>query len=142
VHRDLFTGPHDDEVTHLHVLDRDVEFASVAPNARSLGLEVDQLADGFRSLALGPRLEEPAHQDQYDDDGGCLVIDLWFYAAGDELPAQRGNLSPASLALVIVHGLAHHFKWLVASLAHRSTQIGHRRRRDRLDGGALHGEVY
>src|SRR5439155_902749 len=61
------------------------------------------------------------------------------HGAGDELPAQRGNLSPASLALVIVHGLAHHFKWLVASLAHRSTQIGHRRRRDRLDGRALDG---
>src|SRR5438552_816577 len=73
---------------------------------------------------------------------GCPTGGEAQHGAGDELPAQRGNLSPASLALVIVHGLAHHFKWLVASLAHRSTQIGHRRRRDRLDGGALHGEVY
>ncbi len=76
VHRDLFPGAHQDAIPYPDLLHRDVPFRSLPDHPGGLGGQSHELADGLGGLPLGPGLQETAQQDQGDDHGGAVEIDV------------------------------------------------------------------
>ena len=69
-------GRTSDDVTRHHLLDRDLDFLSVADDAGRLRLQADELADGLAGAGLRARLEQAAEEDEREDDADRLVVDL------------------------------------------------------------------
>ena len=68
VHRKTFPRQHDDDIANAHLRHRHFGFASIGTaHARRRRPQRLQRPDRFGGLALGPRLEPLAHQDERDD---------------------------------------------------------------------------
>jgi len=69
-------GAHPEQIPFPHRIERHLAFlARGIDPAGGLGLQLDQLADGFRSLAAGLRFEVAAQEDEADDAGRRFEID-------------------------------------------------------------------
>ena len=64
----LLAGPHDDDIADQDLFHGQVDLLAVAQHARGLGLQADELLDGFGRAALGLDLKRQAEHDQRDHD--------------------------------------------------------------------------
>ena len=91
----LVAGAHAQDVAELHVIDGDFTFAAVGIHAqRSVRLQLDQFADGFAGLALGPFFHVATEQDEGADAGSRFEIDVvvHFQHAGNAVgPGGAGT---------------------------------------------------
>jgi hypothetical protein len=85
IDRDLLPRADDDDVANQHLLHWDVQLLPVAYDPRGLGLEADQLLDGFRCPPLGPQLHREPQIHQGDDHHGDVVVDIGELARGKDL---------------------------------------------------------
>jgi len=98
IDRHSLAGAYLNEVAQDYLGDRNVHRAALAHDMRHLGLQPDQALDGFGGATLGAGLEKAPQQDQRDDDGRCLVVDVhrtgWQQAGsegGDQRIAECGS---------------------------------------------------
>ncbi len=104
VHRDLLARPHDDDVADRHLLHRDIHLLAVAHDPRRPGLQADELLDGLGGLALGPGLEQAAQQDEGDDDGRGIEVDVGAAAAGGEEAGEQDGRHAVEVGRRGAHG--------------------------------------
>ncbi|EXI73898.1 MAG: hypothetical protein AW07_02035 [Candidatus Accumulibacter sp. SK-11] len=76
VGRNALAGTHAQQVADDDLVDRHLLLAAVAQEHRSRHLQLAQLADRLARLPLGALLEEAAEEDEADDAGGGLEIDV------------------------------------------------------------------
>ena len=81
VHRDLLPRAHAEEVTLPDLLERDIRLLSVADNPGGFGGQTHQFADRFGGLSFGPGLQQTSQQNQGDNHGGAVEIDLGLQSA-------------------------------------------------------------
>ncbi|MBM2844369.1 MAG: hypothetical protein HW404_2206, partial [Anaerolineales bacterium] len=76
VDRDLLPRLDDENVADAHLLDRDFEFLAVSNDARRFRAQAHQTPDGVARPAARPGLQQLAQDDQGDDDGGGLEVQV------------------------------------------------------------------
>ena len=76
VNRDLISRTHEYHVADGDLVHWDVRFFAVAHDPRQGGPKTDEPSDGFRGAAARSGLQEPTQQDQGNDDGRSVEIDL------------------------------------------------------------------
>ena len=92
VRGDSLSGADEEEIALDDPLNGDILLGAVADDPGGLGPEPHEALDGRRGLALCLRLEEPAQDDQGNDQGGAVVIDVGRNArAGEHLGDESGQ---------------------------------------------------
>ena len=76
IHRDFLSGPHQQDVAGLHLLDRNVALRTALDETRGLGAEFHQLADGFAGLAPAAGLKITPKQNERRDHGPGFKIKM------------------------------------------------------------------
>ena len=76
VNRQPLTGAHPQNIALSDIADRDFRQNAIALDMRGLGLQSHQPGNSGTRPALGPGFEIAAEQDQRNDDGRCLEIDI------------------------------------------------------------------
>ena len=89
VHRNTLAGTHDHRVPDPHLGDGHVHLLPVAQQARGVGAEFHQRADGGCGLPPCPSLQPLAQQDEGDQDGGGFVIEPVVVARGKPRPRRE-----------------------------------------------------
>src|SRR5690606_10393878 len=68
------SGPDSQRLTHTQVVYRNLDVVLPTLHQSGRRLQPDQTLNRLGSTALGPRLEVAPHQDQSDNDRGCLIV--------------------------------------------------------------------
>jgi hypothetical protein len=89
VDRDPLSRSHRDDVAPAHRVDVELQQDAVALDAGRAGLELEQRADGVAGAPLGRGLEVAPYEDERDDDGRRLVVDV--HRAGRQQPGGEGG---------------------------------------------------
>ena len=74
VHRDLLAGAHAEQITDDDLVQRDLDFNSVADDPPRFRLESDEPPDGARGLALCAPFEPLPEEDEPEDD--CAGVEV------------------------------------------------------------------
>ena len=91
VRRDLLPGPDNDEIAFDDPFDGNIGLYAFPDDAGRLRLQPDQALDGLGGLPLRPRLQKPAEDDQSDDEGRPVVIDVGHDLRPGEEPREEGR---------------------------------------------------
>ena len=73
--RDLFAGPNPQVVAGIYLIEGNVLFIAVAQNARGLGAEVEQGANGGAGVAAGSQFEHLSQKHESNDGGSGFEVD-------------------------------------------------------------------
>ncbi len=84
VDRDLLPRLDDENVADAHLLDRDFEFLAASHDARRFRAQAHQTPDGVARPAARSGLQQLAQDDQGDDDGGGLEVQVAARQAEDD----------------------------------------------------------
>jgi len=74
VHRDFLARAHHNHIANQHLVSRNFRFHLAADDGGFLGLQKEQLADGFAGAAFGAGFQELAQAHQRDNDRGSFKI--------------------------------------------------------------------
>jgi len=91
VRGDLFAGTDQKEISPDDTFYGYVPFLAVADDPGGLGPEFHEPLDGRRGLPPGPGLEQAAQDDEGDDEGGAVVIDVGHDACRREQRRGEGG---------------------------------------------------